>query len=177
MTRSSYNEITENYSLLYFLLSLAGWFTLPDNSGTDLLAGNVINIAEYNIDSVIDASDAAATSVTVKLYEISISDRKIVYRTLAHLTQKKFINSFFPDDISELSHDVYGILNVTLCKCYVHYEARYGRLDQSVFDKILETLQSPKTATEDFAALADINRDMHQLLDSANQVSIEYTKT
>ena len=126
--------------------------------------------------TIIDAPDAAATSVTVKLYEISISDRKIVYRTLASLTQK-FINSFAPDDISELSHDVYGMMNVTLRECYVHSEAKYGRLDQSDFDKIFETLQSPKAATQDFAALADIHRDMHQLLASANQISTEYTKT
>ena len=55
-----------------------------------------INISGYDIDSVIAASDAAATSVTIKLYEISISDRKSIYRTLAQLTQK-FINSFAPD--------------------------------------------------------------------------------
>jgi hypothetical protein len=110
-----------------------------------------------NSHSVIAAPDAAATSVTVKLYEISISDRKSVYRTLAQLTQK-FINSFAPDDISELSHDVYGMVNVTLRECYVHSEAKYGRLDQSDFDKIFETLQSPKTMSQDFAALADIQR-------------------
>ena len=174
-TRTSCNEITENYGLHYFLLPLADWLALPGNSGTTP-AGVVINIAGYDIDTIIDAPDAAATSVTVKLYEISISDRKIVYRTLASLTQK-FINSFAPDDISELSHDVYGMMNVTLRECYVHSEAKYGRLDQSDFDKIFETLQSPKAATQDFAALADIHRDMHQLLASANQISTEYTKT
>ena len=174
-TRSSCNEITENYGLLYFLLPLADWLALPGNSGA-AADGTIINIAGYDIDSIIEAPDAAATSVTVKLYEISISDRKSVYRTLAQLTQK-FINSFAPDDISELSHDVYGMMNVTLRECFVHSEAKYGRLDQSDFDKIFETLQSPKTVTQDFAALADIHRDMHQLLASANQVSTEYTKT
>ena len=112
----------------------------------------------------------------VKLYEISISDRKIVYRALAYLTQK-FINSFAPDDISELSDDVHGMMNVTLRQCYVHSENKYGRLDQSDFDKIFETLQSPKLPTQDFAALADVHRDMHQLLASSNQVSTEYMKT
>eukprot|EP01035_Chromulina_nebulosa_P029014 gene29014-38388_t len=61
----------------------------------------------------------------------------------SYLTQT-FINSFAPDDISELSDDVYGMMNVTLRQCYVHSEAKYGRLDQSDFDKIFETLQSPK---------------------------------
>lgn len=174
-TRNSCHEITENYGLLFFLLPLADWLALPGNSGIDP-AGVVINIAGYDIDTIIEAPAAAATSVTVKLYEISLSDRKIVYRCLAYLTQK-FINSFAPDDISELSDAVYGMMNVTLRECYVHSEAKYGRLDQSDFDKIFETLQSPKLATQDFAALADIHRDMHQLLASSNQVSTEYTKT
>jgi hypothetical protein len=49
-------------SIISCSLPLADWLALPDNSGTDLLTGNVINIAGYNIDSVIDVSDAAATS-------------------------------------------------------------------------------------------------------------------
>ncbi len=69
------------------------------------------------------------------------------------------------------------MMNVTLRQCFVHSEMKYGRLDQSDFDKIFDTLQSPKLATQDFAALADIHRDMHQLLASANQVSTEYSKT
>ena len=174
-TRTSCNEITENYGLLYFLLPLADWLALPGNSGT-APNGAVINIGGYDIDGIIEAPAADATSVTVKLYEISISDRKIVYRALAYLTQK-FINSLAPDDISELSDEVYGMMNVTLRQCYVHSEGKYGRLDQSDFDKIFETLQSPKLATQDFAALADIHRDMHQLLASSNQVSTEYMKT
>ena len=174
-TRASCHEITENYGLLYFLLPLADWLALPGNSGI-APDGTVIEIAGYDIDGIIAAPAAAATSVTVKLYEISISDRKIVYRTLAYLTQK-FINSFAPDDISELSDDVYGMMNVTLRQCYVHSENKYGRLDQSDFDKIFETLQSPKLPTQDFAALADVHRDMHQLLASSNQVSTEYMKT
>ena len=174
-TRTSCNEITENYGLLFFLLPLADWLALPGNSGPGL-NGVIINIGGYDIDGIIETPAADATSVTVKLYEISISDRKIVYRALAYLTQK-FINSLAPDDISELSDDVYGMMNVTLRQCYVHSEAKYGRLDQSDFDKIFETLQSPKLATQDFAALAEIHRDMHQLLASSNQVSTEYMKT
>ena len=174
-TRTSCNEITENYGLLFFLLPLTQWLALPGNSGITA-AGDVINIAGYDIEGAINEPDAAATAVTVKLFEISLSNRKIVYRHLAYLTQK-FINSFAPDDISELSNDVYGMMNVTLRECYVHSERKYGRLDQSDFDKIFETLQSPKLATQDFAVLGDIHRDMHQLLASSNQVSTEYTKT
>ena len=134
-------------------------------------------IRGYDIDGIIEAPAADANSVTVKLYEISISDRKIVYRALAYLTQK-FINSLAPDDISELSDYVYGMMNVTLLRqCYVHSEAKYGRLDQFDFEKIFKTLQSPILATQDFAALADIHRDMHQLLASSNQVSTKYMKT
>eukprot|EP01036_Dinobryon_divergens_P039866 gene39866-52619_t len=174
-TKASCNEITENYGLLFFLLPLAEWLALPGNSGPGP-HGGIINIGGYDIDEIIEAPAADATSVTVKLYEIRITDRKTIYRALAHLTQK-FINSFAPDDISELSDDVYGMMNVSLRQCYIHSETKYGRLDQSDFDKIFETLQSPKLATQDFAALADIHRDMHQLLASANQVSTEYSKT
>ena len=174
-TKASCNEITENYGLLFFLLPLAEWLALPGNSGPGP-NGAVINIGGYDINGIIEAPAADATSVTVKLYEIRITDRKIILRALAHLTQK-FINSFAPDDISELSDDVYGMMNVSLRQCYIHSEMKYGRLDQSDFDKIFETLQSPKLATQDFAALADIHRDMHQLLASANQVSTLYSKT
>jgi hypothetical protein len=69
------------------------------------------------------------------------------------------------------------MMNVTLREIFEHAEFKYGRLDQSDFDKIFETLQSPKLATQDFAALGDVHRDMHHLLASSNQVSTEYTKT
>ncbi len=135
------------------------------------------SIGGYDIKGIIEKPDAAATSVTAKLYEIRITDQKIVIRRLAYLT-KKFINSLVaPDDISELSDDVYGMMNVTLRQLFEHSELKYGRLDQSDFDKIFETLQSPKLATQDFAALGDVHRDMHHLLASSNQVSTEYTKT
>ena len=117
-TKASCNEITENYGLLFFLLPLADWLALPGNSGTGL-NGGVINIGGYDIDGIIAAPATDATSVTVKLYDIHISDRKIIYRSLAYLTQK-FINSLAPDDISELSDDVYGMMNVTLRQCFVH---------------------------------------------------------
>ncbi len=51
-TRSSCNEITENYGLLYFLLPLADWLALPGNSGT-AADGTIINIAGYDIDQVL----------------------------------------------------------------------------------------------------------------------------
>ena len=174
-TRASCDEITQNFGLLFFLLPLAQWLALPNNTFLDA-GGNAVYIGGYDIEGIIDEPAAAATSVTAKLYEIRITDRKTVIRRLASLTQK-FINSLAPDDISELSDDVYGMMNVTLRQLFEHSELKYGRLDQSDFDKIFETLQSPKLATQDFAALGDVHRDMHHLLASSNQISTEYTKT
>jgi hypothetical protein len=71
-------NIEDNNGLRYFLLPLLEWLALPGNSGP-APNGGVINIGGYDIDGIIEAPAADATSVTVKLYEIRISDRKIVY--------------------------------------------------------------------------------------------------
>ncbi len=104
--RASCDEITQNFGLLFFLLPIAQSLALPNNTFLDA-GGNAVYIGGYDIEGIIEKPDAAATSVTAKLYEIRITDRKIVIRRLAYLTQK-FINSLVaPDDISELSDDVW----------------------------------------------------------------------
>ena len=47
---------------------------------------------------------------------------------------------------------------------------------QANFDRIFDTLQTPKLSTQDNAVLADIHREMHALLAGADQVSTEYQK-
>ena len=67
------------------LVSLSDWLALPGNSGTTPGGVVIINIGRRCYDNdhldginlIIEAPAADATSVTVKLYEIYISDRKI----------------------------------------------------------------------------------------------------
>ena len=46
--------------------------------------------------------------------------------------------------ISELSHELYGTMNVALRQGFAHTERKYGILNQADFDHIFDTLQTPK---------------------------------
>ena len=77
---------------------------------------------------------------------MAISDKKEVLKNIAAIT-RKFINSLAPDDISELSDELYGMMNVTLRQLFLHTEGKYGVLNQSDFGQIFEKLQTFKSAT------------------------------
>ena len=68
-------------------------------------------------------------------------------------------------------------MNVTLRQLFLHTEAKYGVLNQSDFDQIFEKLQTLKSPTQEYSALAELHRDLHSLLAGAGQVSTEYSKT
>ena len=54
----------------------------------------------------------------------------------------------------------------------------YAVNNQSDFDQIFEKLQTLKSPTQEYSALAELNRDLHSLLAGAGQVSTEeYSKT
>ena len=106
-----------------------------------------------------------------------VSDKKEVLKNIAAIT-RKFINSLAPDDISELSDNLYGMMNVTLRQLFLHTEAKYGVLNQSDFDQIFEKLQTLKSPTQKYSALAELyHRVLHSLLAGASQVFTEYSKT
>ena len=69
---------------------------------------------------------------------MAISDKKEVLKNIAAIT-RKFMNSLAPDDISELSDELYGIMNVTLRQLFFHTEGKYGVLNQSDFDQISQS--------------------------------------
>ena len=64
------------------------------------------------------------------MFEFQRTDRKEVRRCIAEFT-RKFNNSLPQDDISELSHELYGTMNVTLRQFFAHTERKYGILNQA----------------------------------------------
>jgi hypothetical protein len=169
------NDITQNRGLIFFLFSLITFRALPGNTTQDA-AGNDVFVAGYDIVTAIAVPPNNASAITVKVYDMAISDKKEVLKNIAAIT-RKFINSLAPDDISELSDELYGMMNVTLRQLFLHTEAKYGVLNQSDFDQIFEKLQTLKSPTQEYSALAELHRDLHSLLAGAGQVSTEYSKT
>ena len=169
------NPITQNRGLSFFVFSETQWRALPGNTIQDA-HGDEIFIAGYDILTPVVIPANNAQSMVVKMYEILRSERKEVLQSISDLT-RKFVNSLPPDDISELSDELYGMMNVTLQEMFAHTERKYGILNQSDFDQIFDQLQAAKLPTQSYAALAELHRDLHSLLASAGQVSTEYSKT
>jgi len=169
------NDITHNRGLIFFLFSLIMFRALPGNTTQDA-AGNNVFVEGYDILTPIAVPPDGASAIAVKVYDMSTSDKKEVLKNLAAVT-RKLINSLAPDDISELSDELYGMMNVTLRQLFFHLENKYGVLNQADFDKIFEQLQTLKSPTQEYSALAELHRDLHALLAAAGQVSTEYSKT
>ena len=148
---------------------------LPGNTTYDA-AGNPIYVEGYDILTPIAVPPNNATAIAVKIFDMSTTDKKEILKNLSAIT-RKFINSLPPDDISELSDAIYGMMNVTLRQLFLHTEDKYGVLNQADFDNIFEKLQTIKPPTQDYSALAELHRELHSLLAGAGQVSTEYSKT
>jgi hypothetical protein len=133
------NDITQNRGLIFFLFSLILFRAFPGNTTPHDAAGNDVFIAGYNIVTAIAVPLNNASAITVKVYDMAISDKKEVLKNIAAIT-RKLINSLAPDDISEISDNLYGMMNVTLRLLFLHTEAKYGILNQSDFDQIFEKL-------------------------------------
>ena len=109
---------------------------------------------------------------------MTTSDKKEVLKNIAAIMRaRKFIISLAPNDISELSDELYVMMNITLRQLFLHTEAKYGVLNQSDFDQIFEKLLTLKSPTQEYSALAEFHRDLHSLLAGAGQGSTEYSKT
>jgi hypothetical protein len=116
------NDITQNRGLIFFLFSLIMFRALPGNTTQDA-AGNDVFVEGYDIVTAIAVPPNNASAITVKVYDMAISDKKKVLENIAAIT-RKFINSLAPDDISELSDNLYGMMNVTLRQLFLHTEAK-----------------------------------------------------
>jgi len=169
------NDITQNRGLIFFVISLAKFRALPGNTTLDA-DGNEVYAEGYDHQTPIPIPANNASAIAVKIYDINITNRKEILKTLAQLT-RKVINTLASDDISVLSIGDEGMMNVTLREIFAHMEAKYGVLNQADFDKIFEKLVATKSPTQDYSVLAELHRDLHNLLARAGQISTEYHKT
>ena len=100
---------------------------LPGNTTQDA-AGNDVFVAGYDIVTAIAIPSNNASTITVKVFYYydmaTISDKKEVLKNIAAI-MRKFINFLAPDDISELSDELNGMMNVTLRQLFLHTEAKY----------------------------------------------------
>ena len=121
------NDITQNRGLIFFLFSLIMFRALPGNTTQDA-AGNDVFVAGYDIVTAIAIPSNNASTITVKVFYYydmaTISDKKEVLKNIAAI-MRKFINFLAPDDISELSDELNGMMNVTLRQLFLHTEAKY----------------------------------------------------
>jgi len=169
------NDITQNRGLMFFVLPIAEWHALPGNTTQDA-AGNDVFAAGYDVVTAIPVPANNATAITVKVFDMTTSNRREVLRALAQLTRKT-VNTLASDDISFLSDPDYGMINVVMRDLFTHMATKYGVLNQADFNLIFEKLDTAKSPTQDYSVLAELHRDLHSLLAGAGQISTEYNKT
>lgn len=163
-------EITGGTGLLGYFLPAVQWNIFPRNIRQD---GTIIPV--FDIVTPIAQPAGNATNAVVKIWEKAQSDRTLIHNAVQAFTAK-LINSLPPADISELGHPTWGILDVTAADIYQHLITKYSVLNAADFATITAKLSEPKSADEDFPALAERHRDLHAVCASAGQPISEYNK-
>ena len=162
-----YNEAlnTENAILgvsgmMFVILSDADWHDFPGN----LLVAEVPGAPAVGVNPAVAAVPAQyrprydfltlppplagnAANAVVKERELLVNNKAAISRAYFKL-RAKYINSIPEEDISELSHPIYGIGTTSLQDIHAHITARYSVLTADDFLTINTRLRSPKTALQ-----------------------------
>jgi hypothetical protein len=190
-----YNEAlnTENAILgvsgmLFVILSDADWQDFPGN----LLVAEVPAVPAAGANPAVAAIPAQyrprydyltappplagnAANAVVKERELLLTNKAAISRAYFKL-RAKYINSIPDEDISELSHPIYGIGTISLQDIHAHITARYSVLTADDFHTIHTRLRSPKTALQSYAGVASLHRELHATMALAQQPLSELDK-
>jgi hypothetical protein len=190
-----YNEAlnTENAILgvsgmMFVILSDADWQDFPGN----LMVAEVPAVPAVGLNPAVPAVPAQyrvrydflttppplagnAANAVVKERELLVNNKAAISRAYFKL-RAKYINSIPDEDISELSHPIYGIGTTSLQDIHAHITARYSVLAADDFLTIHTRLRSPKTALQSFAGVASLHRELHATMALARQPLSELDK-
>ena len=183
------NAILGVSGMLFSILSDADWQNFPGN----LIAAEVPAIpadaanpagvavvpaqyrARYDFLTAIPALPGNAANAVVKERELLITNKAAISRAYFKL-RAKFINSIPDEDVSELSHPIYGIGTTNLQALHAHINVRYSVLTAADFLIIQTRLRIPKTALQSYAAIATVHRELHATMANALQPLSELDK-
>ena len=170
LARQTCRELTGGTGLLGYIIDAADWNRFPPN----ILQGGAIQPV-FDITTAIALPPANASNAVVKFWETAIKDRTAINEALQNLTQRMIL-SMPLSDVSELSDPTWGLISTTLQQMYLHCKAKYSILNATDFDTIFQRLNLPKSATEDYPALAERHRDLHAVCLNAGQALSELEK-
>lgn len=170
IARQTVRAQTGGTGLLGYLLPIAMWTEFPANIRAD---GTIIPV--FDIITPIEDPPNNANNAVVKFWEKRVVDREAILAAREEFTHK-LINSIPSADISVLSDDRWGMLNVTAAQIYAHIQPKYSVLNATDFESIYLRLNLPKAATEDFAALSERHRELHAICATATQPISELEK-
>ena len=139
-------------------------------------AGVLVPRPIYDLITPQPACPQNATNAQIKIHE-NIRTNTVLVQDAVALIKGRLVVSLPDADRSHLDHPVFGLMNHTCIDLYVHLHGRYGTLEQADFTVIFDRLKALKSPTQDYAALAEVHRDLHALLHSAGHPSTEYAKT
>ena len=169
------NEAVGNDGLLPWLYSQAQRNSLPGGMVANA-AGIQVPRAIFDLITPIEVPHGGANNAAIKVYDVSITDRRLVVQGL-QLMKTKIVTTLPPDDLSELRDPMHGMHSVTSAQIFAHYEAKYGTLNVADYDIIYARLQAPKLPGDSYSTLAEIHRDLHALLRTSGQPTPELQKT
>ena len=84
--------------------------------------------AIFDLITPIEVPHGGANNAAIKVYDVSITDRRLVVQGL-QLMKTKIVTTLPPDDLSELRDPMHGMHSVTSAQIFAHYEAKYGTLN------------------------------------------------
>ena len=132
--------------------------------------------ARYDYTSDVPPWLPGAPAGLVKSAEMLMNNRAKVYAAVVTF-RTKLINSIPEEDIVALSVYPYGIGHRTCFEIFKHAETQYSQLTQADFTLIVGKLRAPKFASQTYAALASLHRDLHATMEDAGQPLSELDKS
>lgn len=170
LARQCCTSLTGGTGILDYMLPVALWNTFPPNIRPD---GTITPI--FDIITAIADPAGGAPAGTVKIWDTRVSERKEILAAIEVFTSA-FIAALPPSDISELSNPEWGMASVTLSQMYAHCCTKYSVLNLADFTTLASCLALPKSTAEDFPALAERHRDIHNIFHTASQPMSELNK-
>jgi len=168
-------EAVGNDGLLPWLYSQAQRNSLPGGMVVNA-AGIQVPRPIFDLLTPIEVPHGGANNAAIKVYDVSITDRRLVVQGLQKM-KTTIVTTLPPDDLSELRDPMHGMHSVTSAQIFAHYEAKYGTLNVADYDIIYARLQAPKLPGDSYSTLAEIHRDLHALLRTSGQPTPELQKT
>ena len=163
------------HGLLGYIVSDAQWAQLPGNSVPNANPDLPNEILPRPNVTIPATPPAAASALTIKVWERRLADNVLVTDNLRTL-KAQLLASVQPADLVILHDPFFGLLNVTASTILTHLTVLHGTLDRSDFAHLRAQLSNTMTPSESLQDFIGVHQLLHDQFAEAQQPLSELDK-